>query len=235
MLVNLLDMPVSLLTLNALSHNKLNTMMLDEIAAVMQREKWTCHICNTRLKNMMEIDHLKGHAVSGKNAIAPICQICHAQKHLLWAASRGRITIVHAPELNYSEISQLSWALILHDGQPGFNIDRRRLVRDLSARHEDALDAIGHDNIEAFFEMILHMAKKQDKKTVRARLVELDRHLRIVPVLLTDENADIQIWSEGGFKAPSPEWKTNALQGQPVNYDALKRAGSALADRIEGF
>ena len=233
MFANLLDIPVKVMTLGALAHNTLNGSMISEIAAMMQRENWTCHVCDTRLPGMMEVDHLKGHTPSGKNAIAPICQVCHDLKHPLWAASRGRLTVIHAPDLDYSAISRITWALVAHHGRPGFQINRRRLARDFNGRREDACDAMGHDNLTSIFEAILTIAKNnKNPEILREKLEKRDLHLRIVPTLMVDETVDIEIWSKGGFKPPSENWKETALQDQTFDYEALGRAGKAIMAKL---
>ena len=233
MFTSILDTSLKIMTLGAADHNILNTMMLDEISAMMKRENWTCHVCKTRLYGMMEVDHLNGHAPSGKNAIAPICMICHHLKHPLWAASRGRMRVIHAPDLDYPEISRWTWSLLVHNGCPGFDINHRGLARDFNARREDARDAMGHDNPESIFEAILTLAKDEKNiKKLRAKLEERDRHMRIIPAVLLDENAGIDIWTKGGFQSPSEHWKDPVLKGGTTDYEALKRAGTALLARL---
>ena len=233
MFTSILDIPLKVMTLGAIDHNILNTMMLDEIAAVMHRENWTCHVCGICLPEMMEIDHLKGHSPEGKNALAPICMVCHNLKHPLWAASRDRLRIIHAPELDYSYISRCTWSLLTHHGRPGFDINQRGFVRDLNSRREDARDALGHDNPESIFEAILTLAKDEKNiKRLREKLEERDQFLRIVPVVLLDETAGIDIWTKGGFQPPSEDWKDPILKGETIDYEAFKRAGKALMAKL---
>lgn len=232
MLTSLLDTQLNLMTLGAQAHNALNSAMIDEIAIMMKSSKWTCHKCQTQLPGMMEVDHLKGHKVSSKDAIAPICQVCHDREHLLWAGSRKRITLIHAPDLTYPEISQLTWSIISNQGMDGFDIDRTRVTRTLKSRQEDAFDALGHNNLEAIFEGILTMVDIQGEESVRKLLSEIDSHIKIAPSILLDEEAEIQIWSSGGFRPPSEGWQKNATSGRSTGYEALRNAGEALKSRL---
>ncbi|CAN0557160.1 unnamed protein product, partial [Laminaria digitata] len=81
MFSSLADTGLSILTLSAQQHNILNALMIDDIVEMMTREEWTCHRCGVHLPQMMEVDHLKGHALSGTSGIMPICQFCHDLKH----------------------------------------------------------------------------------------------------------------------------------------------------------
>lgn len=232
MLSSLINTPLTIMTLGAQAHSTLNSTMIDDISTMMEREDWTCHCCGTKLPGMMEVDHTKGHKVSQKDGILPICRVCHDRKHLLWSASRKRLSLIHAPDLTYEEISQLTWAMLAHEGRDGFGFDRKMMARDINARQEDAFDAIGHSNIEAIFESILTMADSIGSKAALERLQEIDKHIKIAPTLLTDEKVEISIWSEGGFKAVGPDWKENAVLPDFVGYGALKNAGDALKAKL---
>jgi len=232
MFTSLLNTPLTLMTLGAQAHNVLNAAMIDDISVMMEKHKWTCHVCNVRLPGMMEVDHTKGHKVSAKDGIAPICQCCHDRKHILWAASRNRITLIHAPDLSYPEISQLTWSLLSHKEQDGFNIDHKKIYRDLSARREDAFDAVGHDNLEAVFEAILTVSDTQDEEVLMSRLADYDAHLRIAPTILVDEDAGIKVWSTGGFRSPEGNWSSDVAAANTVPYDTLRRAGEAMRSQL---
>jgi hypothetical protein len=232
MFSSLLSTPLTLMTLTAQAHSVLNSAMMDEVVKCMNDNDWTCHKCSVKVHGMMEIDHLKGHKVSGKNGIMPICQFCHDRQHLLWAAARKRLTIMHAPDLDYLEISQLTWSLVGHHGRDGFSIDRNKLSRDLSARREDAFEAMGHDNIEAIFEAIFTMSDRLGEEEIKERLVEFDKHIKIVPSALLDEDTEIKSWSVGGFRPAGEEWRDNAIPNKFAGYEALRKAGDTLKSRI---
>lgn len=232
MFTSLINTPLPIMTLSAKDHSILNAGMIDEVFKMMENAKWTCHVCLVQIPHMMEVDHLKGHKLSGKHGIKPICQVCHDLKHLLWAASRQRITIMHAPDLSYPEISQLAWSLVVHKGQSDFHIDHRKILRDLTSRKEDAVDAIGHDNMEGIFEAILTVSDTMDRKSIETKLAEFDHHIKIVPTLFMSEMPDIQVWSAGGFHAPDEKWRDLAAGSNSVGYKALRRAGEAMRSKL---
>jgi hypothetical protein len=232
MLASLLTTPLTIMTLGAQDHSILNAAMIDDINVMMERHKWTCHICDIQMPGMMEVDHTKGHKLSAKEGIKPICQCCHDRKHLLWAASRKRITLMHAPDVSYPEISQLTWSLVTHKDQEGFNIDHRKITRDLNSRREDAFEVIGHENIEAVFEAILTVADTVDEKSMLAKLSEMDAHIKIVPSILMEEEPEIKVWSTGGFREPEENWRDAVIASRSVGYDDLRKAGDAMRSKL---
>lgn len=232
MFKSLVTSSLPVLTLSAHRHNVLNAAMIDDISKMMEREKWTCHVCGTQMHGMMEVDHLKGHKPSAKSGILPICQFCHDRKHPIWAASRGRFSILHAPDMSYEEISQLTWAFILHDRDEGFTVDMKRLDRDLKARREDAFDALGHSNIESIFESILAIRDAQGEDATLDLMEEIDAHLKIVPSALFAESRDLRVWGPGGFNALAEGWERRAVPNGLPAMDVMKTAGEALKARL---
>ncbi len=232
MFTSLIEIPLTSLTLSAQAHNKLNAAMIDDIVLAMDAHDWTCNSCGTCLPDMMEVDHLKGHNLNGKDGIAPICQFCHDRKHLLWAASRKRVTLIHAPDLTYEDISQLSWAMLAHNGQEGFSIDRKKLMRDFNSRREDAFDAIGHNNVEAIFEAIYALLDAKGKDAVMARLKALDAHIKFAPEAIFMDVPVIEGWSRGGFRPVEGGWAAKATPKSFAGYAALKSAGESLKARL---
>lgn len=232
MLSEMLDTSLTILTLNALSHNTLNTRMIDDVVVCMAKNDWTCHVCGVKLYGMMEVDHLKGHNLAGKAAIAPICQFCHDRKHMLWAASRGKFRLMHAPDLTYEDISHLTWAKVSHTGQEGFSFDAKKMGRDLNARCSDASDMIGHDNVEAVLEALFALHDKVGYDEAKKKAAIIDTHIKLVPVALTQENAVIQSWSDGGFRPASDMWKNNAVSKNFPGYAALQKSGDFLKSKL---
>lgn len=232
MFSNLFQMHLTTLTLSAQAHNKLNATMIDEIVSAMQAHDWTCNVCGVRLPQMMEVDHLKGHNPSAKDALAPICQFCHDRKHMLWAASRKRLSLIHAPDLTYEEISQISWALMSNKGQQGFDIDEKKLQRDLASRQEDAFDAIGHNNLEAIFEAAYSLLDAKGEEVALERMQAMDAHIKLAPAALFMENPVIDGWSPGGFRTVSADWGEKVTPANFPGYAALRSAGGSLKARL---
>jgi hypothetical protein len=232
MFASLITKPVSRLTLGAQAHNRLNAALIDEVSAAFQQQNWTCHICGTCLPEMMEADHTKGHKVSVKDGIKPICQFCHDRDHLLWAASRKRITLIHAPDLDHVEISQLSWAICTHVGREGFGFDQMKIMRDLDARREDAYDALGHNNLEAIYETIFAYQDARGEDAAREMVEEIDKHLRLAPAVLFETAPKIETWMRGGFRSVGEDWRERAVPKTFPGYGALKSAGDALKAKL---
>lgn len=232
MLANLISKPLSQLTLGAQAHNRLNAMMIDDIVKAMAAHDWTCHVCGTRLQGMMEVDHLKGHRASSRDALRPICQFCHDREHLLWAASRKRLALIHAPDLSYDELSQLAWAMVGHTGREGFSLDRKKILRDLSARREDAQDAIGHGNLEAAMEAIFTLRDSRGDAAAQDILEGIDAQLKLAPSVIFEEAPRIQTWEQGGFKPVQDGWRDTVIPEGFAGYEALRAAGTSLKARL---
>lgn len=95
------------LTFGARGHAVLAGGLRVQIAKAMRDADWTCHLCGICLPEMMEFDG--GH---GGEPVRPICQFCHNMDHPIWAAGRGRMVPVWAPDMDCAEISRLSWVLL---------------------------------------------------------------------------------------------------------------------------
>ncbi len=170
----------------------------------------------------------RGGGGPGGGRIAPICRICHDRRHLLWAGSRGRLTLMRAPDLSYAEISQLTWALAVHSGGDGFDIDRGKLSACLEARRRAAMGDIGHGNVEAVFEAVLTMADKMGEMWIRKRVSELDRRVRIVPTLLFEPDAPIKVWEASGFREVPDGWRERAVPPGFPGYETIGLAANAI-------
>lgn len=222
----LLETPLELLTLGARAHAALNAEMMDEIVAAMERDAWTCRQCGVCLPGMMEIDHLGGHRVSGRSRIAPICRFCHDRKHLLWAASRGRLVPIHAPDLSHEHVTQIAWVILVHAGRNG--IDHGCLIYDLYARRKQAQVALGHGNLEATLEAVLAMADSKGREAANASADGLDSQIRLAPAALFGGPTDMQVWTRGGYRPVSGNWREAASPDNFPGYDVFARVGKAL-------
>lgn len=232
MFTSLAHTGLSLLTLSAQQHNTLNALMIDEIIEMMEREKWTCHSCGVHLPQMMEVDHLKGHGLSGKSGIMPICQFCHDRKHLIWAASRDRISVVHAPDYSQAEITQLCWMLLLHSEDEDISFDMKKLRREMNSRREDAVDALGSGNMESVIEGIQALMDSRGKENVVPTLEEIDEQIKIVPSLIFEESPKLKTWANGGFVEIDPSWRAHAKPDNLPAADVIRRAGESLMSQL---
>ena len=223
---------LSYLALGAQAHNRLNTALIDDIVAMMARCDWTCAICGIRIEGLMEVHHAGGHSLDGRGGMRPICQFCHDRDHLVWAAARKRVTLIHAPDLSHEDISRLAWARVLHEGREGFALDARRVARDLTARREDAFDALGHDNLEAAIEALYAYRDARGGDAAAEIGRTIDAHIRVAPTALLSEEPGLETWRRGGFRPLEEGWRDRAIPTGFPDYATLAAAGASLRARL---
>ena len=95
------------LRLGARQHSILAGLRQKEIARALVASQWTCHCCGVSLPQLMEFDG--GH---GGTPVKAICQFCHNLDHPVWAAVRGRLEPIWAPDLDGPTLSRFSWTLL---------------------------------------------------------------------------------------------------------------------------
>lgn len=232
MIAQFLNTPAQVATLGAFQHSQINAQMRPEIAKCMQDHSWTCHVCGMSIPGMMEIDHLKGHSLNGKAHLAPICQFCHDQKHLTWAASRRRVRMIHAPDMSQEQVSQLVWTVLIHNGQPGCTLDLDAVQQDFLTRATDATDILGCENLEPFLEALLIFSSTKGMDAAMAKANLLDAHLRVAPEIIFDDTQKLSNWKEGGFIPIEETWKEGAVpKGMPA-YPDLMQAGKVMQRKL---
>lgn len=219
------------LCLGARDHAILNDRMRSDVAQALVRGDWTCHVCGIHLPMVLEVDHVSGHSTTCKD-LRPICQFCHDREHILWAASRGRIVLIQAPDLTLPDISRLSWSLCTHLDREGFSIDRKRLLRDLNGRREDAAEAVGHGNIEAVLEAVTALCRKKGREEILPWIRQMDATLKPVPAILFETDIRIQAWTRGGFRTIDPKWGDAVIPDTFPGYRAISKAGEALRSKL---
>jgi hypothetical protein len=232
MISHLLKTSAQLSTLGAFQHAQINSLMRVEIAECMQKHNWTCHVCDISLPGVMEVDHLKGHSEKSKAHLKPICQFCHDRKHLLWSASKKRVRLIHAPDMDQVQVSQLAWSILVHNGQPGCTLDVDRIQQDLLTRATDAEDIIGCDSMEPFLEALMIYADSKGIEAAVKKAEALDAYLRIVPEVLFSDEPTLQKWGEGGFHSVGDDWKNRAKPMDMPRYANLWQAGKFLARKL---
>lgn len=234
MLSALLSDSLPLLTLSARDHARLNAAMTDSIRDVMLAEDWTCHVCATRLPEMMEVDHVGGHTLAGAGSLLPICQFCHDRAHPLWAAARGRLVPVLAPDYAPEDLSALSWMTLLHECHTDSGKLRTSMSKDWKARHDQAADMLGHHSAEAVFEAVLALRDKREKDELADRLKTIDAHIRFAPVVLLHPGQTPLAWTRSGFFPPAKDWAELSVPEPDVPYARLRQAGDALLGEVDG-
>ncbi len=219
-----------------------------QIAAAMREADWTCHLCGICLPEMMEFDG--GH---GGEAVRPVCQFCHNIDHPVWAAGRGRMAPVWAPDMDCAEISRLSWVLLAlgqifperfgGELDPGEDVrapveltDGRRETLERAARSasrlREALEnrrqlfehRFGATTAEAFLETVIVHRRRVGEDRQESLLAMLDG-VRFVPAPVTSGYDELPV------PARVSAWSASGFE------DLSGRIGVAFAaglDRREG-
>ena len=231
MLSNILTLPLKTMSLGIRDHAKLNRLNSERVAQALRDGQWSCHICSTHIPEFMEIDHLDGHTVSAKN-IKPICQFCHNLKHPLWAAARGKISLIYAPDLSQAELHRICWSVIGYRREKDFPADMHRIEQDILKRRGLAEDIIYSRTTEGFLEAIFSLEEKIGLENARMTVEKLDQILRFIPseVLPGHEAlpaaSRVSIWSFGGFRTAVETGADLFRKGNPADTKKLKTAAS---------
>lgn len=227
MFQEILNAPLRILTLGARQHALINRSMMKEIRAAFEAGDWTCHVCGVRIPGLMEVDHIKGHNLSGKAALAPICQFCHDLKHPLWAASRGRFVPVAAPGFDQASITRFSWTLLSEGLRKDSFLDVDDVREALDEREDAAWEILGGDNIESAFEALYTIRDRRGEDKAQKVARALDASLRFVPSDVKDLSSPSR-WTREGFRQASSDVLHDGMGSLP-DRDALFRAAREVA------
>lgn len=170
-----------------------------------------CHVCGTHVPVALEMDHTRGHArgKAHEDGLRAICQFCHNLKHPLWAAARGRIVPVWAPDISQIDLTRMAWAMIAwREIHP---TDFEVLRRDLLARAVRFSEAFACQSAEALFEAAFATRDALGEVRADPLLQQVDQVLRFVPAevlleadMIPDETLDqsmrLSTLSLGGFR-----------------------------------
>jgi len=233
MLAELTSTPITSLNLGARDHAALAAGNEELHAEVFARDGHACHVCGSRCRDALEIDHQAGHRPTAASGLKAICQFCHNLRHPLWAASRHRIIPIYAPDISQAALHRLAWvALCWRDapeapldmtGLHGMIEDRRvQLCKRLGFRGADGfaddkrtrlVELMTLGSAEALFEAALTVAddvRIGPERAVRT-LTAVDQYLRFWPTELMpgiedlDPAARLSRWDLGGFKVIADE------------------------------
>lgn len=211
MLAALVRSDLRLLNLGARDHAALLGHDVDLCSRVFADADGCCHVCGTHVPEALEIDHTRGHA-RGKShdaGLRAICQFCHNLKHPLWAAARGRIVPVWAPDIPQIDLTRLSWSMVawreVHPQE--FELVRR----DLLVRAGRFADTFACQGVEALFEAAFATCDALGASRAGPLLAQVDQVLRFVPAevlldgeMIADETIDqsmrLSTLSVGGFR-----------------------------------
>lgn len=177
--------------------------------AVFEAHDYTCHVCGIRSVEGMEIDHGSRHQAGVSSGLKPICQFCHNLKHPLWAAARGRITPIWAPDISQQDLTRLAWAMVAWREVHPESFDVLR--SDLLVRVQDLSEALGSFSAEGLFEAAFAAHAILGPEKGRSTMRRIDQALRFVPseILLEpdqisdtslDQASRLSTWTIGGFR-----------------------------------
>lgn len=200
------------LTLGVRDHAALLGQESETCEKIFRAADHTCHVCGVQTFTGLEIDHgsrhvpLKNKSISG---LKPICQFCHNLKHPLWAASRGRLVAIYAPDISQVDLQRLSWAMIAW--REAYPDHFETLQSDLLSRRDRFSEMMECESVEALFEASLAVIDTLGPESGMASLRSVDQVLRFIPFEVTididsigdlriDQASRLSTWTIGGFR-----------------------------------
>jgi len=238
MLTMISQASIAVLSLGIRQHGRLLAGRGDEIETVMRKHDWTCHCCGIRIPQFMEVDHCDGGHTTTCKDLKPICTLCHNIKHPLWAAARGRIIPIHAPDLSQEDVNRIAWMVVGYRESNDLRVDH--IFNAVSARAKRFEDMLGVSAAEPFLESVMafssSMAEEAGGKGRHDALKILDDTVRFWPSDATRDRDDlpdaalISTWTLGGFK------RAGRSAGKALREDVradMKKLGDAAAKVLE--
>lgn len=238
MLSRILDADPMNLAFSARDHARIISAHHKLAADALKRDNWTCHLCKTRIPEFMEVDHGDSH-VEGCKSLKAICQFCHNLEHPIWAASRGRIIFIHAPEFSQAQLNRLAWAMLSRRESPDFPWDGSRFTKAIEERQKLMEGVIQSGTVEGFLEAVFSLDRRLGREMAKNTLLKIDQAIRFWPSELTAGYADlpaaarISTWTVGGFRAGAKVGARLLRESVPVNPDSMKLA-ARHASRSKG-
>ena len=205
MLSSTLKIPANVLALNARSHGRILGTQRKQVAACFASSDWTCHVCGVRVPEMMEIDHLDGHRPGPDAKLATICQFCHNLKHPLWAAARGRLVPIIAPDMSQTDLHRLAWTLVLLRDAGGDFPDTDGILSAVEKRTAAFADMFGTRAVSPFLESAINLPTMLGDMAAPV-LMRIDQSVRFWPADLTEDAdelppaARLSAWDLTGFR-----------------------------------
>lgn len=226
MLSGILDTDPMMLAFSARDHARITSAHHATASAALKRDDWTCHVCKTRIPEFMEVDHRDSHE-EGSKSLKSICQFCHNLEHPLWAASRGRIIFIYAPEFTQAQLNRFAWAILSRREDPAFPWDENRFIKAIEARQKKMESIIQSQTVEGFLEAVFSLERRLGTKMAKNTLHKIDQSIRFWPSEVTAGYADlpsssrISTWTVGGFRTGSRVGARLLRESTPVNPDSL--------------
>lgn len=235
LLSKILDTDFRTLAFSARDHARITAAHHPLASKALSSSDWTCYKCRTRIPDFMEVDHVGGHTEDCKKLEA-ICQFCHNLEHPLWAASRGRILFIYAPEFTQAQLHRLAWALLSRRTEEGFPVDQASYLTALNERRNAMEKILGARTVEGFFEAVFSLEERLGKEMAQNALLRVDQTVRFWPAEVTAEYEDlppasrISTWTAGGFQVGARVGARLLRESMKVNPEALRLA-ARHADR----
>ncbi|MEP3669093.1 MAG: HNH endonuclease signature motif containing protein [Roseibium sp.] len=241
MLTDIAQTSIAVLSLGLRQHGRLLAGRGAEIEKIMKKHDWTCHCCGIRVPQFMEIDHgVGGHTAKCKD-LKPICTLCHNIKHPLWAASRGRIIPIHAPDLTQEDVNRLAWMVIGYRTDDTLNVEH--IYDAVEARAATFEKMMGVSAAEPFLEAVMAFRSLMSDKVQKAKTQVHHDSLKLLGEAVRFWPADairgrdklpdaalISTWTLGGFK------RAGRSAGKALREDIKpdrKKLGDAAAKAME--
>lgn len=237
-LINLFDRPYAQLTLGARMHSIAAGRAGSVIPEVLKRDRSTCHCCGVSIPGVMEVDALDGnHSRYDPVNMKTICTFCHYARHPIWAASRGRIRIILAPDLSQEDICRIAWACFFLEGEesgPSVADDNealRRIYEDIDLREKSVEQTFGTSHPEALMEALMASRDKLSDERRKLLLKFTEASLCYWP------STNLTAWHTGRFRAVSSEVHaiTTSDAGpmaEPIKLSSRETAG-VIAETFE--
>lgn len=234
---SLFDRPHSQLALGARMHAIVAGRASTVFPEIMKRDGHKCHCCGVAIPGAMEIDALDGaHSNVDPGNLATICTFCHYARHPIWAASRGRLRMILAPDLAQSDICRIAWSCLFLEAQAsGAHVAHdesalQRIYDDLDLREQAVEDVFGTSHPDALIEAIMASADKLGDERRQELIKYTVASLRYWP------NTALTAWHAGMFRQVNPEICARAaLDDGPVSDRIMKDARATaveIADAI---
>lgn len=202
---------------------------------------YCCHVCGVKVPDCLEVDHGSRHVPTEDiSVLKPICQFCHNLKHPIWAASRGRLVAIHAPDISQVDLTRLSWAMVAwREAYPDVF---EKIRSDILLRAKKFSDLMECNSAEGLFEAALAIVDEMGKEKALMTLKKVDQVLRFVPFEITvdiDDIGDLSIdqasrlstWTIGGFKKFTKTASRNMLSS--IDPEVFKRLHGSEEDHEE--
>jgi len=193
-LSDIVQTPVARLRVSARDHNRLLCKETQEMERASKKSGDTCCECGIKIPKFMEYHHLNGHVTGlSSGSLRTICQFCHNLKHPIWAADKGRIIPIYAPDFTQSDLHRLAWTCLAWRNDPVTSGSISSIIDTIDARR-DLLEGItGVVSAAPLIEMAFTLKNlKIEKVNILDTFARVDQSLRFWPAEVTTDFEDLR-------------------------------------------